>query len=373
MRALITTTVLGLALAAPPVGALADDAKPRGGGSAPSSAAGRHPSSSGHVGGQPGGHGGGYSAPGGSYSASAGRGRSGGGGGGYAQTGAQARHPRPGTGHGYRYPGGYYGHGYGYGGYGYYPYYGSYYWPYWGWGFYGGWGYPYGWGASVGWGYPSGGWGYPYGGYGGYGYSTYDAEIGSLRLIVEPNKAKVYVDGSYAGKVDDFDGVFQSLKLPRGRHDIAIKLDGYQTHRLRVFVTPSHTMKIRFEMAKGGGETFEDLTRDLEDVAEAQPPRESQPGEVERRVLETGEGERREPVRVEPTGPGILRLDVRPVDATVYVDGEFRGAAGALERVTLAPGRHLLEVVRPGFRTVQREIEIRPGKTEEIAVDLERS
>jgi len=29
--------------------------------------------------------------------------------------------------------------------------------------------------------------------------------------------------------------------------------------------------------------------------------------------------------------------------------------------------------VRPGFRTVQREIEIKPGKTEEITVDLARS
>lgn len=358
MRALITTSLLGLALAATPVGALADEAKPRGGGSSGSSAsaAGRHPSSSGgHAVGQPsGGRGGGSS--GGSYSASSGRGRGGyeGGGGSYARTGAQARHPRPGTGHGYRYP--YYGYGRGYN-----PYYGGYYWPYWGWGFYGSWGYP-NWGGYAGWGYPYGGWGYPY--YGGSGYSYYDAEIGSVRLIVEPNKARVYVDGSYAGKVDDFDGIFQSLKLPRGRHDIAIKMDGYQTRRLRVYVSPSHTMKIRLEMTRGSGEVFEDLTRDLEDVAEAEPPREPAAGEPEPREPER---------RVEATGPGILRLDVRPVDATVYVDGEFRGAAGALDRMTLAPGRHLLEVVRPGFRTVQREIEIKPGKTEEIAVDLERS
>jgi hypothetical protein len=64
---------------------------------------------------------------------------------------------------------------------------------------------------------------------------------------------------------------------------------------------------------------------------------------------------------------------VRPGDATVYVDGEFRGAAGGLERLSLPPGRHLLEVVRPGYRTVQREVEIRSGKIESVAVDLERS
>jgi len=86
--------------------------------------------------------------------------------------------------------------------------------------------------------------------------------------------------------------------------------------------------------------------------------------------------EGREPassVRAEAMGPGTLVLDVRPGDAAIYIDGEFRGAAGGLERLTLPSGRHLLEVVRPGYRTVQREIEIRPGKSESVAVDLERS
>ena len=47
------------------------------------------------------------------------------------------------------------------------------------------------------------------------GYSSSDQ--GAIRLKVKPREAQVYVDGYYAGNVDDFDGVFQRLHLGTGR------------------------------------------------------------------------------------------------------------------------------------------------------------
>jgi hypothetical protein len=56
----------------------------------------------------------------------------------------------------------------------------------------------------------------------GYGYS-----VGELRLQVRPRDAEVYVDGYYAGVVDDFDGVFQSLRLEEGEYRIEVVAPGY--------------------------------------------------------------------------------------------------------------------------------------------------
>jgi hypothetical protein len=67
--------------------------------------------------------------------------------------------------------------------------------------------------------------------YGGtaYGYGLYRSQRddGTVRLKVSPRDASVYVDGYYAGSVDDFDGVFQSLPLEPGPHRIEVQLDGY--------------------------------------------------------------------------------------------------------------------------------------------------
>ena len=278
-------------------------------------------------------------------------------------TGAESRHPVAGTGHGWRVGrlGSYWSSPY------YYSRYPSrsYYWyrPYY-WGFYG---VPYYGFYSSSWDYPYGGGGY-YGGYqggGGY-YGGYRdryryRETGSIRTLVDPERTTVLVDGYYAGTVDDFDGMFQRLYVAPGRHDITFKLEGYRTHRVRVYVTEDHTVKIRHDMQKGSGEdTLEDLTEGREDP----PYRMSDDGRGEDRTFD----ERRD-----SRDAGTLRLEVRPDDASIYVDGEFFGSARRAGSMSLAPGRHRIEVVRPGFRTVEREVEIQPGRTESLAIDLSRS
>jgi PEGA domain-containing protein len=70
---------------------------------------------------------------------------------------------------------------------------------------------------------------------------------------------------------------------------------------------------------------------------------------------------------------GTLRLAVSPTDASIYVDGTFRGTGDDLRRLSLPEGRHRIEVVRPGYRTVERDVEVQAGETEEVDVDLPRS
>ncbi len=74
------------------------------------------------------------------------------------------------------------------------------------------------------WGYGAPGYGY-YGSYGGYG-GGYEA-TGSLRLKIKPSDAHVFVDGYFAGTVDDFDGLFQRLKLRPGAHKIEVSAPGF--------------------------------------------------------------------------------------------------------------------------------------------------
>ena len=67
-----------------------------------------------------------------------------------------------------------------------------------------------------------------------------------------------------------------------------------------------------------------------------------------------------------------LRLLVVPEDASVWIDSEFRGTARSVDRLTLGPGRHEIEVVRPGFRSTTREIQLQPGASNSLRIELER-
>ena len=87
-----------------------------------------------------------------------------------------------------------------------------------------------------------------YGGYYAYDpwlgwYPTYDTtgsaggpgsdDAGAVRLKVKPVEASVYVDGYYVGVVDDFDGVFQRLRLEPGPHHLEIRLAEYDDSVVR--------------------------------------------------------------------------------------------------------------------------------------------
>jgi hypothetical protein len=97
------------------------------------------------------------------------------------------------------------------------------------------------------WGWTPAFYGYPYGYGAGYGYRQgYD--LGSLRLKVKPRDAEVYVDGYYAGNVDDFDGIFQSLKLEIGGYKVEIRKPGFETLTFDVHVQPDRTITYRGEM-----------------------------------------------------------------------------------------------------------------------------
>jgi hypothetical protein len=91
-----------------------------------------------------------------------------------------------------------------------------------------------------------------YYGYNGYGYgpgpySPWQAggyDIGSVRLKIRPRDAQVFVDGYYAGLVDDFDGTFQSLRLEAGGHKIEIHMPGFEDLELDVHVQPGRTLTL---------------------------------------------------------------------------------------------------------------------------------
>jgi hypothetical protein len=97
------------------------------------------------------------------------------------------------------------------------------------------------------WGWTPAFYGYPYGGYGGYGpQGRYD--LGSLKIKVTPRDAEVFVDGYFAGQVDDFDGFWQSLKLETGGYSIEIRKPGFETLQFDVHVQPDRTITYRGEL-----------------------------------------------------------------------------------------------------------------------------
>jgi hypothetical protein len=225
-------------------------------------------------------------------------------------------------------------------------------------------------------GYP-GPWGYPppYGRY-------YNMDPGaSQRLEVKPQDAEVYVEGYYAGVVDDIDGVFQRLPVTPGEHDLELYLDGYRSVRQKVYATPRNTFKLKYTMERlGAGDQQEPRPHspNAPQAVVAQPP---QPMPPQTPPVERG------PVRRLPPSPpqapgaprsaeasayGTLSIRVQPAEADVLIDGEKWRGPEAQDRliVEVAEGRHTVEVQKQGYRSYMTEVQVRRGDTTTINVSL---
>jgi hypothetical protein len=105
-----------------------------------------------------------------------------------------------------------------------------------------------GYGYADPWGYGDPGY---IGGGGGYAGGGDPDEIegqGALRIKVKPREARVLVDGTFAGTVDDFDGNFQKLRLDEGAHKVELQADGFEPLRFDVLIVEGQTVTYKGQL-----------------------------------------------------------------------------------------------------------------------------
>ncbi len=216
------------------------------------------------------------------------------------------------------------------------------------------------------------GWGYPYPPYGWtYPYYAYGDQLTSeLRLAVTPRNAQVFVDGYLAGVVDNFDGVFQRLRVRPGAHEITLYLEGYRTVHQNLYLAPGSDQKITHTMQKlAAGESSEPPPQPSTAPA-AGPPQAGGPPAA----FTPPEGPGPGPASERPPNArfGTLSIRVLPADAGIFVDGERWAAPAGQDRVEveLAEGRHHVDVRKSGFAQYSEDVLIRRDATLRINVSL---
>lgn len=295
---------------------------------------------------------------------------------------------------------------------------------YWGWGS-GWWGYPYGYGYGYGYGSPYyGHYRRPYGGSPSHEWAAIDTDV-------SPEGAHVYLDGTYVGTADDFDGHPDFLYLKRGRYRLEFRLPGYDEKTIEVQARPGMKLRIDEELRKVAGakqygsydepqrpegelrrfwakrrdvaQSVDDedeiyggraerrergYDRDDEDEEDEEDDAdEAQAREREEDRAETNRPrDRRESDRWRDSKPETrveaaretarLRVRAEPSDAVVFLDDRFVGTAGEIRSlsrgVSVSPGKHTVTVSRPGFKDRTVEIEVDDDETKEIEVTLSR-
>jgi hypothetical protein len=225
----------------------------------------------------------------------------------------------------------------------------------------------------YGWGAPYYGWYPPYYAYPPYGYPYGYNGSASLRLQVEPKQTEVFIDGYFAGTVDDFDGFFQRLHLEPGEHELQLYLPNYRTATQKIYLQPNATFRVKHEMQPIAAGEAPDPRPVPPPGAPARggygpPAGRNQPGSP------ASEGAARPEPSDRSSSFGTLAVRVQPSGAEVIVDGEsWNGPEGA-ERlmIQLPEGEHRVEVRREGYAGYSSTVRVKRGETATLNVSLVR-
>lgn len=243
--------------------------------------------------------------------------------------------------------------------------------------------------SSLGWWYGS-----PYWGRGGVYSSAYrGVRFALIDTDISPETAEVWLDGTYAGVADDFDGRPDFLYLKPGRYRLEFRAAGYEPYVVDLSVSSGQRVNLDTRMRRGsGGDEFSSgpargslpAGRMFEPGGKAvaqRDPNGAAPDEDARRSGDDSAGygrDSRMPAgsAMEGADTGRLRIHVSPDDAAVYLDDRLLGTgedlAAGMRGVRATEGEHTIVVTRPGYATKTIAVRAVAGSAVDVTIALEK-
>lgn len=140
----------------------------------------------------------------------------------------------------------------------------------------------------------------------------------------------VWIDGNYVGYVKELKGDKKVLLLP-GKHQIVVRQAGYTDFTRELVIEPGQAQEIQVKMELLPGAKTPDVTSEL-------------------------------------------KVSVQPKRAAVFLDGNYVGHAselgGKFHSLLVSPGKHMIKIELPGYRTFETEVNVLAGQKSEVKTEL---
>lgn len=194
-----------------------------------------------------------------------------------------------------------------------------------------------------------------------------------INVICDPEVNEVYVDGKRTQS--------KAILLAPGQHTLRIEKDGYKTIEEKVVVSDSSTL-FKYKLAEVelssvkissfpiGAKIY------INNVSKGETDKEIYlfPGTYTLKLVKSGFLEKVKTIEVKEgiavassdtlkKNTGILKINVSPIDSKILIDGaDFTYKTN----IELIPGRHKIEISKPGFSSVSEFVDILIGEVKKV-------
>lgn len=198
-------------------------------------------------------------------------------------------------------------------------------------------------------------------------YGPYDQPYRTVRVVlhIEPDDAQVLLNGRYVGEAFEFSTTDSAMRLRSRDSEIIIKKEGYIEEVIDLYDYSSQNIAVNLKLRKDKGYVRE------KPVTERSLPTKPIP----KTVKEKDFAEEPEDVNVKKFRLIKIILDIQPPEAAIYLNGKFWGispAKGKIENLRLKPGKHTLEIVKPGYQAYKKQLDLSDQKELNLSIKLQK-
>ena len=82
--------------------------------------------------------------------------------------------------------------------------------------------------------------------------AQYGSQSALVKISGRPERAAVFVDKTFVGHINQFNGLGHGMLLTPGTHEIKVELPGYQTFETQVTLQPGQKLKLKTNLTQKG-------------------------------------------------------------------------------------------------------------------------
>ncbi len=201
----------------------------------------------------------------------------------------------------------------------------------------------------------------------------WDMDYHEYRVIlrVVPDDADVLLDGKFIGEAYEFSDPGSALRLNSRNHELVIKKKGYVEEVIDLYDYSTRDITIRLKLLKDRKyySSIKEPRKKVEEKAKSEYIPKTEP---EKKPPPAPKPEEEETTKIKE--PVNVTLEISPKESSIYLDGRFWGISpesGRIENLRLKPGRYTLEVVKPGYKSCKKKLDVK-DKNIKLIIKLEK-
>lgn len=198
-------------------------------------------------------------------------------------------------------------------------------------------------------------------------YDDWDVNYSDYRvvLLVNPDDADVLLDGKFIGTAYEFASAASPLRLHSRNHELVIKKEGYteEVINLSDYSKPDITIRVKLLQERSYYQAPVKESTGVEPKPRPSAPEYKPVPQVEPvKEPPTTTEEEMEETNAKKLEPVNVTLEILPKEAAIYLNGKFWGISpegGVIKNLRLEPGKYTLEIVKPGYLSIKKELDVK--------------